>query len=67
MGSTSDWDVMQHCAQTLDPLGVAYRQPANHRQPQPYHANQYYPPPPRPAPWGMRLCRVRRAGQGRPT
>ena len=24
MGSTSDWDVMQHCAQTLDQLGLAY-------------------------------------------
>ena len=24
MGSTSDWDVMQHCTQTLDQLGVPY-------------------------------------------
>ncbi len=24
MGSTSDWDVMQHCTQTLDQLGIAY-------------------------------------------
>ena len=24
MGSTSDWETMQHCAQTLDSLGVAY-------------------------------------------
>lgn len=24
MGSTSDWDVMQHCTQTLDRLGIAY-------------------------------------------
>ena len=24
MGSTSDWDTMQHCAQTLDALGVPY-------------------------------------------
>jgi len=24
MGSTSDWDTMQHCAQTLDQLGVGY-------------------------------------------
>jgi 5-(carboxyamino)imidazole ribonucleotide mutase len=23
MGSTSDWDVMQHCAQTLEQLGIA--------------------------------------------
>lgn len=23
MGSTSDWDVMQHCVQTLDQLGIA--------------------------------------------
>ena len=24
MGSASDWDVMQHCTQTLDQLGVTY-------------------------------------------
>ncbi|MEO7598860.1 MAG: 5-(carboxyamino)imidazole ribonucleotide mutase [Opitutus sp.] len=24
MGSTSDWDVMQHCTQTLDQLGIPY-------------------------------------------
>ena len=24
MGSTSDWETMQHTAQTLDQLGVAY-------------------------------------------
>jgi 5-(carboxyamino)imidazole ribonucleotide mutase len=24
MGSTSDWETMQHCAQTLDGLGVGY-------------------------------------------
>lgn len=24
MGSTSDWDVMQHCTRTLDQLGVPY-------------------------------------------
>jgi 5-(carboxyamino)imidazole ribonucleotide mutase len=24
MGSTSDWDTMQHCASTLEQLGVAY-------------------------------------------
>jgi len=24
MGSTSDWEVMQHCAQTLDALGVPH-------------------------------------------
>lgn len=24
MGSTSDWDVMQNCAQTLDALGITY-------------------------------------------
>jgi 5-(carboxyamino)imidazole ribonucleotide mutase len=35
MGSTSDWDVMQHCAQTLDQLGVAYEKRAisAHRTP----------------------------------
>lgn len=36
MGSTSDWDVMQHCTQTLDQLGVAYekRVISAHRTPQ---------------------------------
>jgi 5-(carboxyamino)imidazole ribonucleotide mutase len=36
MGSTSDWDTMQHCAQTLDQLGVAYekRVVSAHRTPQ---------------------------------
>ena len=24
MGSTSDWETMQHCTQTLDQLGVSY-------------------------------------------
>lgn len=24
MGSTSDWETMQHCAQTLDNLGIGY-------------------------------------------
>ena len=24
MGSTSDWEVMQHCTQTLDQLGIGY-------------------------------------------
>ncbi len=24
MGSASDWDVMQHCTQTLDQLGISY-------------------------------------------
>jgi len=24
MGSASDWDTMQHCAQTLDSLGISY-------------------------------------------
>jgi len=35
MGSTSDWDVMQHCAQTLDQLGIAYdkRAISAHRTP----------------------------------
>jgi 5-(carboxyamino)imidazole ribonucleotide mutase len=35
MGSTSDWDTMQHCAQTLDSLGVAYEKRAlsAHRTP----------------------------------
>jgi 5-(carboxyamino)imidazole ribonucleotide mutase len=36
MGSTSDWDVMQHCAQTLDQLGIACekRVISAHRTPQ---------------------------------
>lgn len=36
MGSTSDWDTMQHCAKTLDQLGVAYekRVISAHRTPQ---------------------------------
>src|SRR5687768_18048687 len=36
MGSTSDWDVMQHCTQTLDQLGIAYekRVISAHRTPQ---------------------------------
>ena len=36
MGSASDWDVMQHCAQTLDQLGVTYekRVISAHRTPQ---------------------------------
>lgn len=35
MGSTSDWDVMQNCAQTLDQLGVPYEKRAisAHRTP----------------------------------
>jgi 5-(carboxyamino)imidazole ribonucleotide mutase len=35
MGSTSDWDVMQHCAQTLDQVGVRYEKRAisAHRTP----------------------------------
>ena len=35
MGSTSDWDVMQNCAQTLDALGIAYekRVMSAHRTP----------------------------------
>ncbi|ACB74000.1 5-(carboxyamino)imidazole ribonucleotide mutase [Opitutus terrae] len=35
MGSTSDWDVMQNCAQTLDQLGVPYekRVMSAHRTP----------------------------------
>ncbi len=39
MGSTSDWDTMQHCAQTLDALGVAYekRVISAHRTPQLMH------------------------------
>jgi 5-(carboxyamino)imidazole ribonucleotide mutase len=36
MGSTSDWETMQHCAQTLDTLGVPYekRVISAHRTPQ---------------------------------
>jgi 5-(carboxyamino)imidazole ribonucleotide mutase len=36
MGSTSDWETMQHCAQTLDALGVSYekRVISAHRTPQ---------------------------------
>ena len=36
MGSTSDWETMQHCAQTLDGLGVSYekRVISAHRTPQ---------------------------------
>jgi 5-(carboxyamino)imidazole ribonucleotide mutase len=36
MGSASDWDVMQHCCQTLDQLGVPYekRVISAHRTPQ---------------------------------
>jgi 5-(carboxyamino)imidazole ribonucleotide mutase len=39
MGSTSDWDTMQHCTQTLDALGVAYekRVISAHRTPQLMH------------------------------
>jgi 5-(carboxyamino)imidazole ribonucleotide mutase len=39
MGSTSDWETMQHCAQTLDTLGVAYekRVISAHRTPQLMH------------------------------
>lgn len=35
MGSTSDWDVMQHCAATLDQLGIPYdkRAISAHRTP----------------------------------
>ena len=35
MGSTSDWETMQHCAQTLDQLGIAYEKRAlsAHRTP----------------------------------
>ena len=35
MGSTSDWEVMQHCTQTLDQLGVTYekRVMSAHRTP----------------------------------
>ena len=36
MGSSSDWDVMQNCTQTLDQLGVSYekRVISAHRTPQ---------------------------------
>jgi 5-(carboxyamino)imidazole ribonucleotide mutase len=36
MGSTSDWETMQHCTQTLDALGVPYekRVISAHRTPQ---------------------------------
>ncbi|MBI2496543.1 MAG: 5-(carboxyamino)imidazole ribonucleotide mutase [Opitutae bacterium] len=36
MGSASDWETMQHCAQTLDQLGVTYekRVISAHRTPQ---------------------------------
>lgn len=36
MGSTSDWATMQHCAETLDALGLAYeaRVVSAHRTPQ---------------------------------
>jgi 5-(carboxyamino)imidazole ribonucleotide mutase len=36
MGSTSDWEVMQHCTQTFDQLGIAYekRVISAHRTPQ---------------------------------
>ena len=39
MGSTSDWDTMQHCAETLDTLGIAYekRVISAHRTPQLMH------------------------------
>src|SRR5829696_2022182 len=39
MGSTSDWETMQHCAQTLDSLGVGYekRVISAHRTPQLMH------------------------------
>ena len=35
MGSISDWETMQHCAQTLDQLGIAYEKRAlsAHRTP----------------------------------
>jgi 5-(carboxyamino)imidazole ribonucleotide mutase len=35
MGSTSDWETMQHCAQTLDQLGIKYEKRAisAHRTP----------------------------------
>ena len=36
MGSTSDWETMQHCTQTLDSLGISYekRVISAHRTPQ---------------------------------
>jgi 5-(carboxyamino)imidazole ribonucleotide mutase len=36
MGSTSDWETMQHCAQVLDALGISYekRVISAHRTPQ---------------------------------
>ena len=36
MGSTSDWETMQHCAQALDALGISYekRVISAHRTPQ---------------------------------
>lgn len=39
MGSASDWETMQHCAQTLDGLGIAYekRVISAHRTPQLMH------------------------------
>lgn len=39
MGSTSDWETMQHCAQTLDGLGIGYekRVISAHRTPQLMH------------------------------
>jgi 5-(carboxyamino)imidazole ribonucleotide mutase len=39
MGSTSDWDTMQHCAQTLESLGVPFekRVISAHRTPQLMH------------------------------
>lgn len=39
MGSTSDWETMQHCAQTLEALGVPYekRVISAHRTPQLAH------------------------------
>jgi 5-(carboxyamino)imidazole ribonucleotide mutase len=39
MGSTSDWETMQHCAQTLDGLGIPYekRVISAHRTPQLMH------------------------------
>ena len=39
MGSTSDWDTMQHAAQTLDGLGIPYekRVISAHRTPQLMH------------------------------
>jgi 5-(carboxyamino)imidazole ribonucleotide mutase len=39
MGSTSDWETMQHCAQTLDQLGIPHerRVISAHRTPQLMH------------------------------